>query len=80
VPNSKIQSGDFVEHVSLRDHDWAPGPSQRHRDRPPQRYVVTALLRLGIRIQAVSVTGEPTGEVLLLGSEHIASTVHAAAS
>jgi len=80
VPTSRIQPGDFVEHVSLRDHDWAPGPGQSHADRPPQRYVVMALLRLGIRMQAVGENGQPTGEVLLLGYEHIAQTVHAIAS
>jgi hypothetical protein len=80
VPALTIQPGDFVEHVCLRDHDWAPGPGQTNRDRPPQRYVVMALLRLGIRIQAVSETGQPTGEVVLLGYEHVARTVHAAAS
>jgi hypothetical protein len=39
-----------------------------------------ALLRLGIRMQAVGENGQPTGEVLLLGYEHIAQTVHAIAS
>jgi hypothetical protein len=80
VPNSKIQPGDLVEHTSLPDLTWAPGPGQGEQDRPRQRYVVMALLRLGIRIQAVSETGQPTGEVLLLGYEHVARAVHAAAS
>jgi hypothetical protein len=80
VPTPRIRPGDLVAHVSLRDHDWAPGPGQTHADRPPQRYVVMALLRLGIRMQAVGENGQPTGEVLLLGYEHIAQTVHAIAS
>lgn len=63
----------------MPDPTWTPGPGQREHDRPRQRYVVMDVLRLGLRLQPVSTTGQPHGRILLLGYEHL-DAVHAAAS
>ena len=80
MPDIQLRPGDLVQHTTLLDMTWLPRPGQTPADRPPQRYVVTTLLRLGVRLQAVDWVGHPTGEGLLLGHEQLSQTVHAAAS
>ena len=67
----QLRSGDYVDHLILRDRT---GPAVG----APQRYVVMAVLKLGVRLQEVNGAGHPTGHVLLIGHEHLAATVRAA--
>ena len=63
-----------------------PGhPATRHRPPTttpavgaPQRYVVMAVLKLGVRLQEVNAAGHPAGRVVLVGHEHLEHTVRAA--
>lgn len=72
---TRLRPGDLVQYASLPERGWVPGPGQWPADAPRQRYVVMAVLRMGVRLQAVNGAGRPTGEVLLLGYEHLDATV-----
>jgi len=66
-----LRPGDYVDHLVLRDRT---GPAVG----APQRYVVIAVLKLGVRLQEVNVAGHPTGRVILVDNEHLERTVQAA--
>ena len=68
---SQLHPGDYVDHLVLRQRT---GPAVG----APQRYVVIAVLKLGVRLQEVNVAGHPTGRVVLVGQEHLEHTVRAA--
>lgn len=67
----QLRPGDYVDHLVLRNRT---GPAVG----APQRYVVMAVLKLGVRLQEVNAAGHPTGRVILVGHEHLERTVQAA--
>lgn len=67
----QLRPGDVVEHLVLSDRAGTQVSA-------PQRYVVMAVLKLGVRLQEVNATGRPTGRVILVDNEHLEGTVRAA--